>query len=276
MSGFKTHLYGGIAAGLTTSTAFIIKDPSMFTVIQLSGIFLTGTIGGLLPDLDSDSSKPFSILFTLLSMIVPVLFFREISIIWLYFTSLTEPLFGYLSKLQPFKINLFPTQFSLFSTQFNLFSNQFSPFPTKLGPFPSLEQIKPEFIITYFVISYFLIRYCLCKLIQKITSHRGIMHSIPFALLCAETGFLIFIPSGKQMAVAVGISIFLGCITHLLLDELNSITLRSGFIPKLKMSSGSAMKLKSNSIVNTIMIYMLVIAGGMKIMELMGLRTLLK
>ncbi|MBF0231502.1 MAG: metal-dependent hydrolase [Desulfamplus sp.] len=257
MSGFKTHLYGGVAAGAATSGFFILKEPSMFTSTQLSGIFLTGTIGGLLPDLDSDTSRPFSILFTLLSMIVPVLFFKEISMIWLYVKPVIEPFFAYLSKMQPFKLNAF--------------SATFSPFPAKLSPFPTLEALTPEFIISYFAVSYFVIRYGLCELTKRITIHRGIMHSIPFALICAEAGFLIFIPSGKAMAIAVGISIFSGCITHLLLDEFNSITLKHGFIPKLKTSSGSAMKLKSDSIIATASVYLLAITGGVRIMALMGI-----
>lgn len=256
MSGFKTHLYGGIAAGAATALCFILKEPSMFNATQLSGIFLTGTIGGLLPDLDSESSRPFSMLFTLLSMIVPVLFFKEISMIWLYLTPLIEPLLLYLSKFQPFRFNFLPYPLS--------------PFPTGLEPFPSIDKITPEFIITYFAISYLFIKYGLCELIRRMTMHRGIMHSIPFALLCAEAGFFIFIPSGMNMASAVGISIFAGFMIHLLLDELNSITFKRGFIPKLKNSSGTAMKLRSSSTVNTAIVYLLVITGGIRIIRLSG------
>ncbi|MBF0469363.1 MAG: metal-dependent hydrolase [Desulfamplus sp.] len=257
MAGFKTHLYGGMAAGAATSSFFILKDPSMFTSTQLSGIFLTGTIGGLLPDLDSDTSRPFSILFTLLSMIVPVLFFKEISTIWLYIKPMIEPFFVYISRFQPFELPLF--------------SVTVTPFPSRLSPFPALENLTPEFIITYFALSYLVIRYGLCEVTKRITIHRGIMHSIPFALLCAEAGFLIFIPSGPAMATAVGISIFSGCIAHLLLDELNSITLKHGFIPKLKTSSGSAMKLKSDSIIATATVYLLAITAGVRVMTLMGI-----
>lgn len=257
MSGFKTHLYGGIAAGAATSACFMLKEHSMFNATQLAGIFLTGTIGGLLPDLDSDSSRPFSILFTLLSMVVPVLFFKEIAAGWLYITPVIEPFFTYFSKFQPFKLNFLPYPFS--------------PFPTKLTPFPDIQHIKPEFIITYFALSYFLIRYLLCEIVKKITSHRGIMHSIPFALLCAEAGFFIFIPSGIAMATAVGISVFAGFITHLVLDELNSIALRRGFIPKFKTSWGSALKLKSGSTVANLIVYFLVITAGVRMMDIIGI-----
>ncbi|MBF0303169.1 MAG: metal-dependent hydrolase [Desulfamplus sp.] len=245
MSGFKTHLYGGMLAGSATSACFMLKSPSIFTPTQLGGIFFTGTIGGLLPDLDSDTSRPFSMLLTFLSMIIPVLFFKEISMIWLYLIPYIDKLSAYLSKWLSFS--------------------------TKASPFPTIEQITPEFTITYFIISYILIRYVICELVKRLTIHRGIMHSIPFAILCAEAGFLIFFPSGINMATAVGISIFAGFLTHLLLDEANSITLKHRFIPKLKKSTGTAFKLKSNSNINTLIIYILVIIGGVRIVELMNL-----
>ncbi|MBF0574038.1 MAG: metal-dependent hydrolase, partial [Desulfamplus sp.] len=199
MSGFKTHLYGGMAAGLTTSAFLMLKYPSMFEPIKLFGIFLTGTIGGLLPDLDSDTSKPFSILFTLLSMVVPILFFKEISAIWLYLIPYIQNCFVYISKIISFTLSFLPFKLNLFLKQLYNPSNLLT---IKVNYFPSIEELTPEFIITYFVISFIFIKYGLCTLVKKITTHRGIMHSIPFALLCSEAGFFIFIPSGRNMAMA--------------------------------------------------------------------------
>ncbi len=260
MSGFRTHLYGGMVAGAATSTCFVLTYPSIFTTTQLSGIFLTGSIGGLLPDLDSDTSRPFTMLFTLLSMIVPVLFFKEISMIWLYITPHIETLSIYFSKFLSFSINFFISEQNSLTKQFS--------FTLKLAPFPTIEHITPEFIVTYFLISYLFIRYVVCEIVKRVTIHRGIMHSIPFALLCSEVGIIIFIPSGKMMAIAVGISIFAGFITHLLLDEVNSVKLKYGVLPKFKKSSGSAFKFKSQSIVATLIVYLLVIVSGVRVMEL--------
>ena len=265
MSGFKTHLYSGVAAGAVTSAFFMFKYPLMFTPIQLSGVFFTGIIGGLLPDLDSDTSRPFSIFFTFLSMIIPVLFFKEIAAIWLYILPYLETFFIHLT-------NLFSSALIILNSKFDFIPNQFTLFPAKLGTFPTFEEITPEFIITYFVISYLMIKYALCELIKRITIHRGIMHSIPFAILCAETGFIIFIPSGKIMAVAVSFSILLGFFTHLILDESNSITFKHGFIPKFKKSSGTALKFTSQSKLITLIIYLLLTAGAIRIAEIMGFR----
>ncbi|MBF0111145.1 MAG: metal-dependent hydrolase [Desulfamplus sp.] len=250
MSGFKTHLYGGMVAGAATSACFMLAYPSNFTSTQLSGIFLTGTIGGLLPDLDSDTSRPFSMLFTLLSMIVPVLFFKDISIIWLFIIPYIEAGFDYLTKLMSL-------------------SENFKLFPSNISPFPSFEELTPEFIITYFVVSYLFIRYVICEIVKRFTVHRGIMHSIPFAILSAEAGVLIFIPSGYKMAIAVGVSIFAGCLAHLLLDEMNSINLKYGFVPKFKKSAGTALKFRSKSAVGTTFLYLIVLILGARILQLM-------
>lgn len=264
MSGFKTHLYSGVAVSAATSAFFMFKYPSTFTPIQLSGIFLTGTIGGLLPDLDSDTSRPFSMLFTFLSMILPILFFKEIGNIWLYIIPYIEIVFSVVTKC-------FSSILTILNSYFDLLPNQFNLLPAKLGTFPTFEELTPEFIITYFVFSYILIRYALCGVIKRITIHRGIMHSIPFALLCAEIGFIIFIPSGKIMALAVAISILLGFFTHLVLDEANSITFKHGIVPKLKKSAGTALKFSSRSKFITLLIYLFVVAVGVRVVELMDL-----
>jgi len=83
------------------------------------------------------------------------------------------------------------------------------------------------------------------------------MHSIPFALVCGGIGYLLFLSSGKQVAIMAGVAVFLGCLVHLVLDELSSFKLKFGFIPILKKSSGTAFKLKSDSLGTTLFIYLI-------------------
>jgi hypothetical protein len=70
-------------------------------------------------------------------------------------------------------------------------------------------------------------------------------------------GYLLFLPSGKQVAIMAGTALFLGCVVHLVLDELSSFKLKFGFIPIPKKSSGSAFKLKSESLGVTLFIYLI-------------------
>jgi len=208
MAGFKAHLAGGIASGAGISLiGFYLRGLSL---TQAGAIFVVGSVGGLLPDLDSDTGKPLSFLFHLVSVLIPsVLLIEAIQI----------------------------------------------------------GGESPEFLICYFAISYLFINYLVCAIIKKITVHRGMMHSIPFALVCGGIGYLLFLPSGKQFAMLAGLAVFLGCFVHLVLDELSSFKLKFGFIPIPKKSSGSAFKLKSDSLGVTLFTYLILVIIGILVFQ---------
>ena len=124
---------------------------------------------------------------------------------------------------------------------------------------------SPEFLICYFAVSYLFINYVICSIIKKITVHRGMMHSIPFALVCGGICYLLFLSSGKKVAIMAGTAVFSGCLVHLVLDELSSFKLKFGFIPILKKSSGTAFKLKSESLGATLFIYLILAFVGIAI-----------
>ena len=212
MAGFKAHLAGGIASGAGISLiAFFLRG---LTLTQAGAIFVIGSVGGLLPDLDSDTGKPLSFLFHLVSVLIPsILLIKAIQI----------------------------------------------------------GGDSPEFLICYFAISYLFINYVVCSIIKKITVHRGMMHSIPFALVCGGIGYLLFLSSDKQVAIMAGAAVFLGCFVHLVLDELSSFKLKLGFIPIPKKSSGSAFKLKSESLGATLFIYLVLVLVG--ILAIFSIRT---
>jgi membrane-bound metal-dependent hydrolase YbcI (DUF457 family) len=203
MSGFKTHLTGGMASGAGISALSLVSFD--FNMIQASSIFILGVVGGILPDLDSDSGKPLALIFGVLSVLIPTLLLHRI----------TD------SKI-----------------------------------------ISPEFLVCYFVGGYIIINYLICGLIKKLTIHRGIMHSIPFAILSGEIGYLLFISSGPNIAEMVGLSVFAGCMVHLILDELNSFSFKFGLIPVLKSSSGTAFKIKSGNLFATLFVYGLIFGAA--------------
>ncbi|MBW2709065.1 MAG: metal-dependent hydrolase [Deltaproteobacteria bacterium] len=198
MAGFKTHLAGGIASG--TGLSLIGYSVAGLSLMQTGAIFVVGSVAGLLPDLDSDTGKPLTFLFQLVSILVPSLLFTRVT---------------------------------------QRFGN------------------APEFLICYFTLSYLFINYMICGVIKKVTVHRGILHSLPFALLCGGIGYLLFKSSGKDMALLAGSAVLAGCVIHLLLDEINSFELKLGFIPFPKRSRGTALKLVSGSIPATVFVYLL-------------------
>ncbi len=195
MADFKTHLTGGIVVGATFSAISFVSFE--MNIIQSFAVFTMGLLGGILPDLDSDSGKPLALISGMLSVLFPALLLSQIS---------------------------------------------------------SETSFTPELLISYFAFCYFVINYIFCELIKKMTKHRGIMHSIPFAFLCAEIAYLLFYPSGQNMTTMAALSVFFGCIIHLILDELNAFYFKFGFIPMLNKSSGTALKLYSKDIFSNVII----------------------
>jgi len=85
------------------------------------------------------------------------------------------------------------------------------------------------------------------------------MHSIPFALF---VGVIAAIASSSFMGVAsfwAGMTVLAGVLVHLLLDELNSLGVRYGFVPYVKKSFGTALKFTGLSFFSTVAIYGLVV-----------------
>lgn len=125
-----------------------------------------------------------------------------------------------------------------------------------------LSSFSPEFLICYFTASYLFVYYVICSMIRKITVHRGMMHSLPFAVVCGEIGYLLFVFSGRDVALVAGLAVFAGCVVHLFLDELSTFSLKLGIIPVVKRSSGSAFKLISASIGATLFTYLILLLAA--------------
>jgi membrane-bound metal-dependent hydrolase YbcI (DUF457 family) len=202
MAGFKTHLLGGMAGGGVLALSGYFQGH--VNLKETGAVAVLGTLGGLLPDLDSDTGKPLKLLFQLLSILVPMSFY-------------------YLFK--------------------EFFTGEVTT------------------TLLFFVISYLAIQYLLCPLIKKLTVHRGIMHSIPFALLCGQVTFLLFLKIPHRVAFYYAAAVFLGAMIHLILDEYYAISFK-GFVPQLGRFSGTALAFYSSSLMTTLFIYLLLFATG--------------
>jgi hypothetical protein len=121
---------------------------------------------------------------------------------------------------------------------------------------------------------------------RNITTHRGVIHSIPFAILCAELAYMTFaskdvlalLPSANKLAGYFTAAVFLGYLTHLLVDELYSIKWIESFKARRfrkKKSFGSALTPYSKkSRVLYFVLYLLVIALFFAIMNGVTLQPL--
>lgn len=117
----------------------------------------------------------------------------------------------------------------------------------------TLLQIIGSFILLSTFI-YFPIRW----IFTKLTTHRGIFHSIPAILIFGEIVFLLV---GRKMQdlpyqQAMGISASVGYLTHLLLDEYSSLNF-NGHRFKPKRSLGTALDLFKPNRTVTLMAYII-------------------
>jgi hypothetical protein len=123
---------------------------------------------------------------------------------------------------------------------------EMSCFAAAVVPMLMLERFQTwgmsrEMIVVAAALIYLVIRFGLVGLFKRYTVHRGMWHSVPACLTCGLIAFLIV--SGDDLTIrifkAAGVS--LGFLSHLLLDELWSLSVRSGRL-NIKKSSGTAMK----------------------------------
>lgn len=143
-------------------------------------------------------------------------------------------------------------------------------------PLALYPHIKPKigkeisYVLIFFIIVFSIVYYLIYPMMKKMTSHRGIMHSIPFAVLCGELIYLLFYSNAylfpkasKSMPFYFGTAVFIGCFIHLVLDEFYSLTF-DGVIPKKNNFTGKALSLfKEKSPRITLIVYILMIIAAL-------------
>jgi len=107
-----------------------------------------------------------------------------------------------------------------------------------------LGMLRMEERFLILLAAFFLIRWPVAALFARFTTHRGIFHSVPAALICAGLAFLLF--TGRPSAVRwcyTG-ACLLGYASHLVLDEMCAV----GFLGLFhKKSLGTALQLRVKS-----------------------------
>lgn len=109
------------------------------------------------------------------------------------------------------------------------------------------------FFLCYYTVSYLLINYAVLPLVKRFTRHRGMMHSLPFAIVAGEAAFLLLRPSGMTIALYGGLAVLSGCLAHLILDDLVSASI------------GGALKLKGPNLWGTLAVYAVMVAMGIEV-----------
>jgi hypothetical protein len=130
--------------------------------------------------------------------------------------------------------------------------------------FSKASQLSVVELLLLWVVVYLFARVLLFFVITRVTVHRGMLHSVPAALLAgllviAIAHYLLSVP--LQVAWFCGLFLSAGYLVHLLLDEFYSVDLYGrGF----KRSFGTAFKFYSpNNWPATFLIYALLLGGIM-------------
>jgi hypothetical protein len=74
-------------------------------------------------------------------------------------------------------------------------------------------------------------------------------------MICAGSAYLLFVTSGWPAAVWAALTVGCGCMLHLMLDEYRAVYLKYGFFPAVRRSRGTAFKLRSDSLADTLIAY---------------------
>lgn len=118
-----------------------------------------------------------------------------------------------------------------------------------------------KYLIGLPLITFIFIRIVVGNIFKKFTAHRGIWHSIP-ALLIAILATLQLVNRfdlNVMNKMIISISLGIGYLSHLILDEVYSMVNIGGVPFKVKRSLGSALEFVSKSKKATIIAYILLI-----------------
>lgn len=203
MAAFREHVTAGLTVGYIAGG---VVGFNYWMSIEATPVLMciAAFIGAFLPDMDSDSSTPFDIVFNLFAFVGGCIAF------W--------------SCLQQRLVS------------------------------PVILLLIPPAVV-------FGIRYGIGEVFQRFTRHRGIFHSIPAALIATLT-----VPIALQMFVlpyrdlaAISVSIGLGYLSHLVVDEVHSTIDFEGKKFSPKKSLGTALSFTSPSKSVTLVTYLLLL-----------------
>jgi membrane-bound metal-dependent hydrolase YbcI (DUF457 family) len=151
--------------------------------------------------------------------------------------------------------SLLPDLDSKTSVPFKITSSLLSVFLAFFVIFSKPNYSLLEMGILWFA-TFYGIRHFATPLFLKMTSHRGIFHSIPMALLFGLVGSITmksFFWTGNSIALWSGFFITFGYLVHLTLDEIYSVDLTNH---RLKKSFGTALSIwKKDNVLGMIGLY---------------------
>lgn len=106
---------------------------------------------------------------------------------------------------------------------------------------------------------YFFLRFAVAEIFRRYTVHRGMWHSVPAGLSAALFAFVVCSCENMNLRLFKTVAIFVGFMSHILLDEIWSVEYRRGRYT-FKHSFGTALKFWSGSRIANLFSYALLAA----------------
>ncbi len=138
-------------------------------------------------------------------------------------------------------------------------------------------EMNSESIVLAGALIYIVIRFGVAEIFKLYTVHRGMWHSVPAAITCGLLAMFICSCEDYRLRVFKATAVFLGFMSHLVLDEIWSVEVRRGRI-RLKSSFGTALKFWGKSLWGNLSTYGKLIAmiavtmGDPLLMERLGVQ----
>jgi membrane-bound metal-dependent hydrolase YbcI (DUF457 family) len=127
--------------------------------------------------------------------------------------------------------------------------------------FPSVKAGGVARIALIVVCGYLLTRISVVRVLQKFTAHRGMIHSLPAAIITAELTYLLFFDLRMIDKVYISMAAFAGFFAHLLLDAYTNLDLIGRAMGQQKKQP-SALKLFGSSARTAFVMYTCMIFLG--------------
>jgi len=120
----------------------------------------------------------------------------------------------------------------------------------------------PDLALLGGAFAFLFIRFVVAAWVKKVTVHRGMIHSIPMAILAGQLVFFAVTGETVMDRFVKAAALTIGYLSHLILDEVYSIDTKGGTL-RLKKSFGTALKWTTPKQTGAVtMIYMLIFCLG--------------
>ncbi len=127
-----------------------------------------------------------------------------------------------------------------------------------------------ETILLCLIVLYILIRFGVSELVNRLSIHRGMFHSIPAMFIAADIAYLGYPGPNIKSKILMATGVAIGFLSHLILDEIYSVEL-SGVAVRLKKSAGSALKIAGPEFVPNVFAFALFCTANFAVLSQMGI-----